>query len=361
MRKEERIFAALSGIDEDLLERSERRAAHPNRWLAWGAALAACLLVAVGIYELLPKEPELPSYLVDDYPSDYFTEPDKDICASPDPQPDTQPVKLHCQLGLDERQNTPEFTYWMNDEVYLSYVEVNACIIVPRDPPAPAPEQELPECKLVITYKSGRIADILEEFRRALESRYETVQVMDRETADVTSNWPEKARYHIRGSNGTDWDSAQSEVWLIPESRGVFVFISNYFLEAEEGHGARFLDIVNSFQLVEDSEAETQKRMTECASTLYPLGAAALTGDSDRLQSYLVPDAEILVLTGNVSDSLSLSHASITYTEDSEGLPAAADAVLRFRTSTEEPYESLHIHLVYESGAWLATKIDYAE
>ena len=47
MKKEERLFTALSGVSDELLERSERRKTGAGRWIAWGAALAACLAVVL--------------------------------------------------------------------------------------------------------------------------------------------------------------------------------------------------------------------------------------------------------------------------------------------------------------------------
>ena len=41
MSGKEKLFAALCGVDEELLERSERGAGSPVRWLGWGMA---CLL-----------------------------------------------------------------------------------------------------------------------------------------------------------------------------------------------------------------------------------------------------------------------------------------------------------------------------
>ena len=41
MSGKEKLFAALCGVDEELLERSERGAGSPVRWLGWGMALAA--------------------------------------------------------------------------------------------------------------------------------------------------------------------------------------------------------------------------------------------------------------------------------------------------------------------------------
>ena len=84
MRKEERLFAALSGVDEELLARSERKKSGGRRWIACGTALAACLALAAVLGPWIAPEtvgPDVPP----DAPSaeDVLPVPDEGQCTLP--------------------------------------------------------------------------------------------------------------------------------------------------------------------------------------------------------------------------------------------------------------------------------------
>lgn len=353
MKKEERLFRALGGADEALLARSERKASRANRRIAWAAALAACLLVAVGVYEFLPKEPEFPPHLVDDYPSPPHQP------AEPDPVPPEMPaVRLHClQLGIDETRSSPKFTLWLNDETYLSYVQDGVYTIMPRDQPAVPPEGELPECKMEIEYVDGGIEQTIESLQTKLESLYETVQGVDRDTADITASWPPLAQYYFRADNGVEWNSAQRDVWLIPSGEGVFVLSSSYFLEAEEGHGARFLDLANSFQPAEEDAPEWVRRLDETARRLIK---AVLSDNLSDVRDLLSPDAEVVTPGEDIYAYASISkidYISAGEPEDDPSRdPAEVEVSVQFRLGAEDAYSYLTMYLTNGGGnRWLLT------
>ena len=52
MKPEERLFSAIGGVDETLLERSERMGARPRVWMRAARYLvtAACLVLAAGVW-----------------------------------------------------------------------------------------------------------------------------------------------------------------------------------------------------------------------------------------------------------------------------------------------------------------------
>jgi len=60
--------------------------------------------------------------------------------------------------------------------------------------------------------------------------------------------------YQLHGiSSGQDWDSPVIHVYIISNGKsGSFVITQRYFLEAAEGHGARFNEMLKEFQPVED-------------------------------------------------------------------------------------------------------------
>ena len=145
MRKEERLFAALSGVDEELLAHSERKKSGGRPWVAWGAALAACLVVALAAAsgpwkDMKAVETDVPP----DAPSaeDVLPVPDEGQCTLPW-YPD-KPEKLwYLQIAPQER-DIPEFTLWINEESYYTYEQGGAYVIKPLNPPQ-VPDGELPD------------------------------------------------------------------------------------------------------------------------------------------------------------------------------------------------------------------------
>ena len=212
MKKEERLFAALSGVSDELLERSERRKTGAGRWIAWGAALAACLAVVLVVRSGIGAKgndlPPAPPHIGEDIP----TYAQKDPPADENEQNPARPAKaerLHLlQICMDQKRRVPRFTIWYNEESYYAFQQGEIYTIKPRDPPN-IPGEELPECKLEIEYRSGPMDEIAEEMLGQLKGLYRSAE------EDDYPVFPEGTRY-FRAGNGTDWNAAQREVWLLP-------------------------------------------------------------------------------------------------------------------------------------------------
>lgn len=362
MRKEERLFAALSGVDDELLERSERRRSGVGRWIAWGAALAACLAVVLLVRSGAPKRalPEPPP-----------PQPVEDISAPQPEEPSTtpalpalpaEPQKLRCLQIAPQEQDIPEFTIWINEESYYAYEQNGVYAVRPHDPPQ-VPDQELPECKLEIEYFPGAIADAAETVRGRLKSLYRDVSEVEREeNSDMGISWPTAAGYYFRGSDGTDWDSAQREAWLLPcydedgEQSGVFLLSASYFLEAEEGHGVRFRDMVWSFS----AWSQPYPWMEKLKAAALRLTKAVMSDDLSGVEDLLAPDAEVVGPEEDLYAYVSVSDISCDYTVWSgyegheEEVPESASVSVQFRLGGEDAYSYLTMEMFYQDGAWLA-------
>ncbi|MFS0723794.1 hypothetical protein [Paenibacillus sp. 1P07SE] len=61
------------------------------------------------------------------------------------------------------------------------------------------------------------------------------------------------AGYVVHAIDGSEWDSEVTRVYLVDNGKsGTFVLQAKYFLEAAEGHGARFEQMLKEFQVLEE-------------------------------------------------------------------------------------------------------------
>lgn len=87
--------------------------------------------------------------------------------------------------------------------------------------------------------------DVIKDLELSIKKEYETVHGPESVT-DPLVGWT------IRGLKGQKWNSPVIKVYVISnESQGSFVITQRYFLEASEGHGVRFDDMVKEFKIVE--------------------------------------------------------------------------------------------------------------
>ncbi|MCM2675085.1 hypothetical protein [Alkalicoccobacillus plakortidis] len=81
----------------------------------------------------------------------------------------------------------------------------------------------------------------------------------DVNSVNVEVGRPEEVTEPIEGfrlyvSNGTEWDSLVQRFYVLSNgNEGSFIITQSFFLEAIEGHGANFEEIVRNFELVENN------------------------------------------------------------------------------------------------------------
>lgn len=356
MRKEERLFTALSGVDDELLERSERRKSGAGRWIAWGAALAACLAIMMAVgredvpKDVIPPEPS-PDVSLEDH-----TPPEQENPCTQPFWPDN-PEKLRWLQVAPQDRDIPEFTLWINEESYYTYEQNGVYVIKPYNSPQ-VPDQELPECKFEIEYMEGTTEDVLETVRSRLESLYTSVVCEEIDKDPFTG---EASEYYFRADNGADWDSAQREVWLIPyredgKVAGVFVLSASYFLEAEEGHGVRFRDMALSFS----AWPQTYPWMDALEDAALRLTKAVMSDDLSDVGDLLAADAEVVGPGEDLYAYVSIANISYDYSVWSgykgheETVPESAAVSVQFRLGGEDSYSYLTMEMVYQDGKWLA-------
>lgn len=109
---------------------------------------------------------------------------------------------------------------------------------------------------------------------------------------------PETGRYSFRIDQGTDWNSVVKEVTILSAgSRGSFRLTSQYFVEATEGWGTTFAQIIDSFTcpLSESANPEAEKVIMDFADGYFSGNQITMLanyyGDSKNLSDVYTQDA----------------------------------------------------------------------
>ena len=346
MNDSERLFLAIGGADPELLARSERR--RRSRWPGYCLAAAACLALVLAPVRLLWTEP--PAVTPPDPPA--AQDPDAGAAPErPDPAPGGSRLVLPERGGeigtlrllsyAPESQEAVDFLIYVNEEQF-HICEENGLYSIRSNSPLP---EGFPECGLDITHLAGTSPD--EARRSAAESlsgRYTEIFQEDESAVFPLYLW---------ASAGTDWDSEQARLWFVSDGQGgTFVLASRYFLEAEEGLGMRFQDMVSSFRVVSLNEVvpEWMRSLREAADRLFP---ALLANDLSGVSDLLAEGAEADAYGEDVWEHLSV--ASVDYAPDDDRDPSSATVSVKHRLNLEEGESCnyLTMELIRRDGRWL--------
>lgn len=103
------------------------------------------------------------------------------------------------------------------------------------------------------------------EMREELLKRYAEVSEI------MVSELP-KGLY-LRAAEGTAWDCEVKEVYFVDDGLGgVFVITASYIVEAEEGTGARFRSMIETFEVLEPSDSMQIERIANRFAKAYFAG-----------------------------------------------------------------------------------------
>ena len=107
-------------------------------------------------------------------------------------------------------------------------------------------EEKYPEVSMEIkqiTDKSPE--DMVSTLEKELKAEYTNVTETERVTEPIEG-------FKLHGISGSEWDSPVTNVYIVDNKNGgSFVIREKYFLEAAEGHGARFYAMLQQFEIVE--------------------------------------------------------------------------------------------------------------
>lgn len=362
MTKQERLFQAIGGADPALVSRSDktapRRAASRRRW---GETLAACfavvLLAAVlvrgGFFRTGGSSGASEAAgsaaggtAGSGAPASSFAggpKPGASGGASASagnggalPQGDGE---FHLVQLSSPEETAPAFMIYVNQEMYA--VSEDAGVFTAS--PVPDQPEGTPPCRMTIAHLSSvSPAQAAEDTAAELARTYASV-------SDIQSDSGVKGLY-LSASDGTAWDDAQAEIWLVEDHRGgVFVLTSAYFTEATEGHGMRFRDMIATFQPV--TEAIPQW-LTELRNTAETVSRAIFADDPAQAADCLAEGAQVEGYGRDVLAEVSVS--SVDCTVDDPQSPETALVHLRFGF-LEDSYDSLTLELIRQADRWLVT------
>lgn len=350
MKDQERLFLAIGGAAPELIARSERR--RRIRWPGYCLTAAACLTLVLALGRVLPTWTKSP---VDTSPDPPVTQ-DPDDADPPEnlrPDPDGERFVLPergSEIGTlrllsyapQSQEETVNFLIYVNEEQF-SIREENGLYSIRSTNPLP---ENFPEMGLDILHLPGTAPDA------AAADAEDTLKGRSMElTSEEMSAVLPGSRY-LRASAGTDWDSEQTELWFVDDGQGgTFVLTARYFLEAEEGMGMRFRDMVSSFRVIPLNEVvpEWMASLYEAAGRLFP---ALLSNDLSGVSDLLTEDAKVDAYGENVWEDLTV--ASVDYTPENDRDPASATVSVKHRLNLEEgeSYNYLTMELVRQDGQW---------
>ncbi|QCR30923.1 hypothetical protein [Lysinibacillus sp. SGAir0095] len=162
----------------------------------------------------------------------YF-EPEKHVVTEIEGKPEEQEVILH---------EKADYVIYIDEERYKMIQEGDKDLITTKEPL----EERYPEVSMTISQVVDKTPEQLaQEYSHELKTSFATVKEIESVTEPVEG-------LLVAAIDGSEWDSRVSKIYIISNGReGSFVFNIKYFLEAAEGHGARFYHMLEEFQVVQ--------------------------------------------------------------------------------------------------------------
>lgn len=122
------------------------------------------------------------------------------------------------------------------------------------------------------------VEDAVREMRKELSEHYADV-------SDITVSELPKGLY-LRAEEGTAWDSEIKEVYFVDNGiGGVFVITASYILEAEEGTGARYHSMIETFRVLLPSDSIQILTLEEAEPASVAMKEETSASTSDETES----------------------------------------------------------------------------
>ena len=340
------LFSAMSGASEDIVARSDYRAKRHNRELAFLLTAAACLaIMVIGIATLTPKT--APEVLSTQPPiSTYETDP---VGSEPIDINHNGPLKLSgsdvgtlnllIQLAPpEETAAMPDFLLYVNSQKYRIAEGSGIHYIMPI-----SSTENMPACQMTITWQANTtVGDAAQQQISELSSSMGTVS--ESQTDLLTGG------LMIHGSNGSEWDSAQTEIYITSDLQGgVFIFTLNYYLEDTDGHAVWFRDMLQTFEIV-TANREKPLWMTDLCSSVDGFIGAFLKNDFSNVQDLIAENAEIYTYDADVLAGTRVLKTH--YTVDDTANPTSAQVSVRHKYLENDAYDYITMELTYSDGKW---------
>ena len=216
-------------IDQELFQSKSRR---DKKVKKKSKVIPIVIAAAAGVMILFSTQTESGSAFIKQI-KDIFV-PEKEIIQSIEGSEEETDVNL--QEGKDS-----EYIIYIDEERYKLVKGEESDVITTKEPL----EERYPEVSMEIKqYKDVSPDTMISTLKTELASEYTKV------TAESVTEPLDGFKLH--GISGSEWDSPVTNVYVIDNlNGGSFIITEKYFLEAAEGHGARFYAMLQEFEIIE--------------------------------------------------------------------------------------------------------------
>jgi len=230
-------------LEKRLEEAKMKEKRTKNRRIVW-RSLAAVLLIGAVFTAATPSGRAAAGRLID------LFEPQRNIDYQIEGQDENGDYQLHTgskatPVPDETAAPTPDnpavsYVIYVDESRYSVKTVDGTDRIVPLDFP-----EDLPETYLAISQDTERApAEVAQALYAELKDSYEYAVAPEEVTYPLNA-------VHVRARTGDEWNSEVVAYYLIDNTAGgTFIAEERYFLEAEEGHGARFNTMLKEFQVV---------------------------------------------------------------------------------------------------------------
>lgn len=355
MNNQERLFLAIGEAAPDLVARSEK--SRRTGWLPYGLAAAACLAMLVALGRVLPSWTDAPATPPDIQIPPSIAVPNLPEGQNPNggqlllPEQGSEIGTLRLVSYTPESQNTAlDFLIYVNEEQF-AIQEENGLYRIRSIHPLP---ENFPECSMEIAHFSDMSpaqAKLAAEI--ALKSDYPEMS-SEEQAAALPGSLYLRAGERLEQDAGEPefWKSKQAELWFVDDGQGgAFVLTARYFLEAEEGMGARFRDMASSFRVVDLNEA-VPDWMRELYAAADRLSPALFRNDLAGVSDLLLEETNADAYDENVWPDITI--ISVDYTLDDDQDPSEATVSVKHRLNQVEgdSFSFLTMSLIRRNGSW---------
>lgn len=227
----------MSNIDkkamDDLHARENKAIKDIRKTKKTNRVIPLIITVATGILITLSLQTETGTAFVKGM-KDMFI-PEKEVIQSIEGQ--DEETKIQLNEGTDSK-----YVIYVDEERYKMIKGEESDLIKTKDP---LPEN-YPDVSMEIKQVPNIKPEVLvEQYEEELKKDFPELKAIEEVTEPVTG-------YLLHGINGNQSDSVVVHAYVVSNGKeGSFIITEYYFLEAAEGHGARFHRMLETFKIVE--------------------------------------------------------------------------------------------------------------
>ncbi|WP_246469246.1 hypothetical protein [Cohnella nanjingensis] len=192
--------------------------------------VVAAVLLAIGVFLAMPAGT---AFMKD--AKSWFA-PEKKVEIQIEGEKEQTDQKLH-------KNEESRYVIYYDKERYKLVQQEGKDVITTKEP---LPEK-YPEVSLTIEqYKDLKPEELIKRLSEALAGKYSDVREVEKVSEPLEG-------YRVRALNGTKWDSEVVVIYVADNRKqGSFALTEKYFMEASEGHSARFEQMLKQFKVLEE-------------------------------------------------------------------------------------------------------------